>query len=381
MEKVICDICGTEYPQTEEVCPLCGCSRDMTAEMLEEEEDFLRDSPMNAAVWQKEETTPEVGISEEEPEEEIILAAASFAEEETFDFGDFENEDEAEEENDDEDDDDEDDDDEDDDDDDEESGRGRTGVVILLTIVIILLLTVCGFLFVRYLLPNMGDDTEETTLPTQTQAVVETTTEPGIPCEQLILMSGAAVDLTREGEYRLVNVIAMPEDTTDKLEYYSADETIATVNSEGRITAISEGETVITVICGFQKVQCRVYVHYEEPTEAPTEEIRIPTLEVPETQSPDAETEQTEAAEAATQPAGLKDVTLKLGRTDISMGVGYEFTIPLECDLSYEEIEWSTGNAAVATIENGVIKTHSRGTTQLFAKYGDQVVTGWIRVK
>ena len=84
----------------------------------------------------------------------------------------------------------------------------------------------------------------------------------------------------------------------------------------------------------------------------------------------------TEAAQAQ-----LKDVTLKLGKNDFSMGVGYEYTIPLACDLDYDEIEWSTGNPHVATIENGVITTHGRGTTQMFARYGDQEVTGWIRVK
>ena len=50
MENVICDICGTEYPETEETCPICGCSRDMTAEMELEDEDFLADSPITAAV-------------------------------------------------------------------------------------------------------------------------------------------------------------------------------------------------------------------------------------------------------------------------------------------------------------------------------------------
>lgn len=352
MEKIVCDICGTEYPETEECCPICGCSRDMTDDMNLEDEDFLQDSPITAAV-----KLDGKFVSSEDGDD--------FFEE---DFPEDEEEDE---------------------DEDEEPRRGRVGVVILLTVVIMLLLSVCGYLFVRYLLPNMGKDEAPETTPVQTEAVVETTTMPGIPCEQLILMSGSAVDLTREGEYRLVNVIVLPEDTTDELEFYSADETIAVINSEGRITAVGEGETLITIICGFQKVQCRVFVRYQEPTEAPTEEMTIPTEEVAEEEVAETEPEETqapetEATEAATQPpqsTGLKDVVLKLGRTDISMGVGYEFTIPLDCDLSYEEIEWSTGNTNIAVIENGVIKTFSRGTTQLFAKYGDQVVTGWIRVK
>jgi len=47
MSKIICDICGTSYPETAESCPICGCSRDAAA-------DFLGDD------FQMEETAEEV---------------------------------------------------------------------------------------------------------------------------------------------------------------------------------------------------------------------------------------------------------------------------------------------------------------------------------
>ena len=357
MNKVICDICGTSYPETAECCPICGCSRDVSVELAQEEEDFLQDSPITSARKLDGRFVSGGGI-QEEPDED-------------WDDDEY---------------------DEDEEDDDEEAHhRGKTGVVILLTVVIMLLLSIVGFLFLRYLLPNLGSgEPEETQAEVQTEAPVETTTEPGIPCEQLILMSGAAVDLTREGEYRLINVIVKPEDSTDKLEYYSEDETVATVNSEGRVTAISEGETVINILCGNQKLQCRVFVYYVEETEPPTEETTLATEaeeepDASEETQPEAaaetEPEETEPPTEETKAAGLKDVVLKLGRTDVSLGVGYQFTIPLDCDLSYEEIEWSTGNENIATVKNGVITTHASGTTLLTAKYGDQTVTCWIRVK
>ena len=37
MSKIICDICGTSFSDTEEVCPICGCSKDTSAEALVEE--------------------------------------------------------------------------------------------------------------------------------------------------------------------------------------------------------------------------------------------------------------------------------------------------------------------------------------------------------
>ena len=349
MEKVICDICGTSYPESEECCPVCGSFQDLefNFDLETEEDDFLKDSPIVAVKEQKLDEALEEFLNEPDEEEE--------AEEDDED---------AEEE--------------------EEPRRGKAGVVVFLVILIMLLLAACGFLFVRYILPNMdmGEPAASESL-LQTEEPVETTTEPGIPCEQLILTSGATLDMTREGEYKLIHVMAKPEDTTDKITYVSSDESIVTVNEEGRVTGVAEGEATITVICGEQKVECLVRVQYVPETEPTTEPVSEKT-EAPEETT---EAEQTEPAEetmeATTEAteAQLKDVTLKLGRTDVSMGVGYQFTIPLECDLEYSEIEWSTGNPGIATIKDGVITTLSKGTTQMFAKYGDQVVTGWIRVK
>ena len=31
MNKVICDVCGTSFPETSEQCPICGCAKLPTA--------------------------------------------------------------------------------------------------------------------------------------------------------------------------------------------------------------------------------------------------------------------------------------------------------------------------------------------------------------
>ena len=43
MSKIICDVCGTAYPETAAVCPICGCAKNTTtptaaAETVEEGE-------------------------------------------------------------------------------------------------------------------------------------------------------------------------------------------------------------------------------------------------------------------------------------------------------------------------------------------------------
>ena len=45
MGKIICDICGTSYPDTAQQCPICGCTREAAAQMLGE--DFLLDETEN----------------------------------------------------------------------------------------------------------------------------------------------------------------------------------------------------------------------------------------------------------------------------------------------------------------------------------------------
>ena len=37
MSKIVCDICGTTYPDTEEQCPICGCAKDVTVSELADE--------------------------------------------------------------------------------------------------------------------------------------------------------------------------------------------------------------------------------------------------------------------------------------------------------------------------------------------------------
>ena len=43
MSKIICDICGTSYPDTADCCPICGCSRENAGSLAED--DLLERDP------------------------------------------------------------------------------------------------------------------------------------------------------------------------------------------------------------------------------------------------------------------------------------------------------------------------------------------------
>ena len=123
MSKIICDICGTSYPETADCCPICGCTRDTASSLLGDE------------------------LIQEETVEEPKAKSGAFAskKKEIFDYDEVNDEtdyDDEEEEDDSYD--------EDEDDEDEEEGpRHNVFVVILLTVVIFALLAAAGFLFVR----------------------------------------------------------------------------------------------------------------------------------------------------------------------------------------------------------------------------------------
>lgn len=338
MSKVICDICGTIYQDTADSCPICGYSRilgdeELSEEFLMEETDAGRGKggrfaestvrKKNKEIFDYDEVNPE---EDEEEDEEDYGGEEDYV----------------------------------------EQPKSNTVIVVILVIVIMLLLAAIGFIFFRFFLPNMGGNSAQTpttvaTAPEQTET--EETTEPTIPCESIVLTGGMA-ELNREGQFWLLNVKVVPEDTTDKLVYVSGDESIATVTDDGKITAMGEGETTIYITCGQQQINCPVVVRYEEETQPTTEETVG---------------EETEAAEVS---AELKDVTLKLKRTDISLTVGYGFQLELDCDLDASEVEWSVEHSNLASVdETGFVKALAYGTTAVIVKYGDQEVQCIVRCK
>lgn len=227
MKKIICDICGTTYPDTAQQCPICGYANNPAQQMggeqpVESSRKYVGSSERvrggrfsEANVRKRNRQTSQNRIQEQEEADDY-----------------FEQEDVP--------------------------SQSNPILVSLLVIVIVALLVVTGIIFFRYYLPNnlpeaTTESTEESTLSTGESTV------PTVPCTALAITDGAvAVELKNAGDKHLVNVMVLPADTTDELVYTSSNEAVATVNSEGRVTAVGEGEAVITVSCGSQSITCTV---------------------------------------------------------------------------------------------------------------------------
>lgn len=350
MSKIICDICGTTYPDTAEQCPICGCPRDAALDLLGD--DLLLDSAEDSSRGKGGRFTPKKkkeifdfdevngGGSKDIPDEE----ENPFDEDEEY----------------------------------TEDTKPNTFVVVLLTVLIAVLLLAAGFLFVRYFLPNLtAKETEPPTVP-QIVETENTTQELTIPCEGMTMTSARIAELSQAGGRFLIHVTTVPQDTTDQLLFTSADESVATVTSDGRIEAVGEGETVVSVTCGKQVIDVDVVVKFVEETVPPTVAETQPETVAGAEET--VEGDQNAATATTAANTGLKDVKLKLKQTDFRLGVYYEHQLLLDCGLEQNEVEWSSEHPYIATVdENGVVKAIKSGTTSITAKYGDQEVQCIVR--
>lgn len=369
MSKIVCDVCGTRYPDTASQCPICGYANvaEVHAEAAEPVQEVVQDSrpKVKGGRFSKanvRKRNQEAGITEKRPEpvkerarkqpEPVREHPKQQAEPVKERPGKKQPEpdwlDENEEEF-------------------VQEPRRKSGgfLNVLLVLVILALLAVTAYIAMEYFLPNALDfgpgaevtEPSETVEPTVTENITE---EPTVPCTGLTLDVEEIV-LDSEGQAYLLNVVVTPEDTTDLLTYISSDESVATVNDEGRVTAVSDGEAVIYILCGDQSLECTVRCELIEETEEPTE---------PPTEEP---------TEEPTKP--LKNVKLSVKMADLTLRAHkQESTIIMTCDLKSSEVTWHSENENVATVdENGVITRMGKGTTYVIGTYGDQEIKIIVR--
>jgi len=352
MNKIICDICGSTYPETADQCPICGSSREFGIEDLE----YIP------------EKMPEY-VPEVKKKTGIFSAAAKMTRESLYEMDDpgsdppldilpevdrsdlF----------------------------DDQTPKHHVNyfVVILLSLLIGACVIASVFLLFRYYLPHQFSWETEPRHSETKQTVSETTLpeETTVPCTGIVLTSGVP-EITRIGQYWLLHVLVTPEDTTDQLTFTSSDESVVTVTPEGRLCSVGEGTTTVVISCGTEQIMCQVTVKLpQEETEpgAQTEQNEERRTDGP------AQTEADVASESTEETAETQ-IILKLKQTDISFTKkGVTFLLQLDCDLRPEDVTWLTLDPDVAICHDGLVTVLGKGTTRIVAQYGDQQVYCIIR--
>ena len=318
MSKIICDVCGTSYPETVAQCPICGCVRSVDARIVsgntsDVEEETTRAynhvkggrfSKANVKKRNHGKTPAPVEMPEERPEQP------------------------------------------------QEDGKKEAGVIITTLAVLLIIIAVVAYIVLRFFVPGLVENapTDESVNNDNTISVTEQindTTVLNVPCEEIIL-SKTVLTFDSVDAVVLLNVTCNPVETTDIVVFTSSDESVAVVTQDGQVTSVGNGEAVITVTCGDVKAECSVVCTIAVPEETTTAE----------TISPDE---------------------LKLNREDFTLSSKGQTWKLYNGDIPADQITWTSKNEKVATIKKGVVTAVGSGTTTVHGEYGGVKVSCIVR--
>ena len=341
MSKIICDVCGTSYPETGTQCPICGCVRSSDAVTISgDTNEALVQAPTYTYVRGGRYSKTNVKkrnagkpIYNAEPTQRT---ANNDKKNKTKNNGNNTKK--------------------------KEIGLIATVVVLLIAIAVIVIYIACQFLNISLPMPNENEKpTLNTTVTTQQNEETTQPTTENVSCEDLTIMSDLLIELNSVGEKYLISVLVAPENTNDLVEFTSDNEQVAVVDSEGVITAVGNGEAVITVTCGELSETCYVECKFED-VDDPTEETETTAPEVAYTQD-----------------------DLKF----IDNGFGYEYTIalseksyqPYNGNIPAELVTFSSNDESVVTVsEDGLVTFVGRGRAIVTAKYAEFVIECIFRI-
>lgn len=356
MNKVICDICGTAYPETATQCPICGSAKQVDS-------NSVTDAAAAPAV-----KTPTKGghfsNANVKKRNKANMAAKRSKQQN---------------------------------DDENNTHETKTGTIVVAWVLLIAVILVLAYIIVQFVVPMFKQGKPDTTTgtpnagtTTSNQAAENTTAAPaGVPCTDIVIEGSDVISFDAVGRAWLIEAKAQPEDTTDVIRYSSSNESVATVDAQGRVTAVGTGEAVITITCGNITKQCNVICDTGEvtvpedttaPTTAPTETTEAPTETTePPTTEPPATTEPPQETTPPTEESfGLfrgefsdDDITLS------AKGESFEFVTRKGVSLS--DITWKSDNPAIAKVENGKVTAVAPGKTVIYGTYNGQTDSCIIR--
>lgn len=379
MRKIVCEVCGTSYPETASACPICGSARSVDARILVDdsgdsapetptytyvkggrfskknvrkrnamknnpgrrEEIPVRKAakPRPAPTGQKAERKPVIQEPVSEtvspkptatvnpaPEKEAAPAPQKKAAQAVRSS---------------------------------ESRKGNGGLVAAIAVLAIIVVGLGAYLGLRQFAPevlaNIGLGT-----PT------ETATEPSmkvLPCTDLVLVD-STVTLDRLGATWKISAVPTPADTTDTVTFVSSNPDVATVTLDGQVTAVSAGTATITVTCGNVSKSCTVRCSFANASTAPSTK--------PST-APSATTEVT------TAPTTLPPIDLTLNRDDFTLTYAGEEWMLMDDEDAAKLVTWTSDDTDVCTVKDGLVTAVGSGAAKIIATYNGKSVECWVR--
>ena len=220
MSKLICDICGTSYPDTSTQCPICGCVRPAESVPVAEANGENRGyTYVKGGRFSKSNVKKRNSTSVRTPAKTSGNSSGK--------------------------------------------KQASSKKVLPLVIVVVLLFTIVACMIGFIVVTLVGDGLFDGGNPSQTEPME-------YPCTGITL-SKSTLSFSAVGQEATLKTICAPTNTTDAVEFSSSDPSVATVSQDGVVTCVGPGEAVIYVYCGEKMDECLVKCEIEQIPEEPTE--------------------------------------------------------------------------------------------------------------
>ncbi len=332
MSKIICDVCGTSYPETATQCPICGCVRPSNVNVVTGDTEEKAAAQSGSYTYVKGGRFSKSNVKRRnrlQQSNDTPVAGSGKPQR-------------------------------------NEKGGRDTGLVVAICILLMAIVAVVVYIALHFF--NPGQDQPIGGNTTDTSTTESTVLE--IPCTDLVI-SKTSVELGSLNAVYLLNVTPSPADTTDIPVFASSDEAIATVNADGKIIAVAPGEATITITCGTASVECKVVCNFEIAENTENEEAAT------DTQEQEQEQEQQPVVEGyVIKPSG--DVTLWLNAEEHLKF----FKISLR-DGSGKSAEatWSVADTSICQISDGVVTALKVGKTTVSTTFEGETYECIVRVR
>ena len=293
MDKIICDVCGTSYPEMSEQCPICGYAKPVAPVKSADSESsggyrHVKGGRFSSANVRRRNEQRGVPIEPQEPDE------------------------------------------------DEQPVKKGSNMVLGIIFIILLLALIAVLLW--FIIDIVGERLSMMeTIPTQTTQQQTT-----------LQLQPSVIELDSEGAVAIIQASVVPVDAEAFYLFSSENESIATVDEFGTVTAVAEGQTYITVSYGDLSEQVQVICEFTQPTET------------------------TVAADP-----------IVLNRSDFTLNAAGEKwdLCGSGVTIAKNQITWTSDDESVAKIEGGVVEAIGPGVTKVHGQYEEFTATCVVRCK
>lgn len=334
MEKIICDICGFEYPETDSECPLCGCVKKDNVHTNGNAE--AGDGIVKGGRFSKSNVRKRLNGAAVPVQKKVVHEIP-----EEFD-------------------------------DEEEQPQSNWGLIAIVILLLLAIIAVSSYIAVSFLDKDDAGKNDPLSSSSSTAPIQR------VPCTDIDFTVQRVALNSKGSTFQLVYSL-FPVETTDKPSFTSKHPSVATVDKEsGLIQAVSQGSTVITVTCGDVVQQIPVECQFgasSDPTTKPSSNPTTTPTTKPTTPTNPASTYKMQVNNADPYYGTVfkAEATVKVGGK-VSLDIVDENGVK-------QAVTWTMSKDGICTVTNGrVFEGVASGNVTLTTTYGGQDFQFTLRV-